>query len=315
MKYQEIATNDIDELFSWGSGWDAQYTQLTAGPLGFVTRQVKLPNIHIEWNSYGQSVLFHDVLRSPVLFFGVLLDSSPAAVYCGEELTADEGLIYHPGQEQEYRIRSNSRALGVAIDAEYWRKLGWPLSNKPTFKIPRHRLDRLIRTCEDVTALAMMPGKGKSEPQLELVMRDRLVAALYDAIEPWRAQRAAAESPGLDGTTAYQLVQRAAQVMDSRDWGERLDIAELSAELGLLQRTVYDCFARCYGVGPYELFQLRKLHTFRSAVLDGKPFHGKISQAALLNGFHHMGRLTQLYRRHFGETPRQTMKRRDIQSS
>ena len=73
MHYHTIATNDIDELFSWGDGWDQRYLQLSAGPLGFQTRVVSLTDLIIEWNSLEQRVLFEEALGESALVFGMLL--------------------------------------------------------------------------------------------------------------------------------------------------------------------------------------------------------------------------------------------------
>jgi len=67
MQYREIATDDIDQLFAWGSGWDHEYLQLSPGSLGFRTRQVNLQGLCFEWNSYRQSILFREVLQEPAL--------------------------------------------------------------------------------------------------------------------------------------------------------------------------------------------------------------------------------------------------------
>ena len=315
MQYEEITTDDIDQMFSWGSGWDRRYTQLSAGRLGFATRQVRLPDLLIEWNTFGQAVLFEEVMQAPVLFFGVLLDAMRPAVYAGREMGVHHGLVYHPGHEQEYRVRPGSQTMVVAVAADLWRTLDWHLSDRRTHPIPRRRLNRLVRACEDATAWAMTAADGDVDRDLQLTLRDRVLVALYDVLEPWRQRPKQTKSPDPDESKAFALVQRAGQVMDAGHVGERLNVADLAGELGVSQRVVYDCFARCYGVGPYEFHQLRKLHAFRSAVVEGKPFHGKISQAASSAGFQHLGRLTQLYRRHFGETPRQTMRRRDAEAS
>ena len=314
MEYHEIRSDDIDELFSWGSGWDRRYTQLTRGPLRFCTRQVRLPEVLIEWNSYGQSVLFEEVMHSPVFFFGVLLESSGSGVYRGKELAIGDALIYHPGQEQDYRLRPSSIGLGVSISFELWNALGWRLSNRRTATIVPQRLKTLVGVCEDATALAVMAKNGNVAPQIELSLRDRIVVALCAVLQPWGEDASKDGEPLPDESGAFTLAKHAVQILESRDAGDKLSIADLASELGVSQRVIFDAFARCYGVGPYEFHQIRKLHRFRKAILEGSPDHGKISQAAALAGFHHMGRFSQLYRRQFGETPRQTMRRRDAGS-
>jgi hypothetical protein len=38
----ERETNDIDEMFFWGQGWDYEYLQLSKGPLRFKIQQISV---------------------------------------------------------------------------------------------------------------------------------------------------------------------------------------------------------------------------------------------------------------------------------
>jgi AraC-like DNA-binding protein len=313
MQYRDIATNDIDELFAWGSGWDHEYLQLPAGPLGFRTRQVVLPDLSFEWNSYGQSVLFREVLREPALAFGVVLGSTGALKYRGREMAASDALVYQPGQEQEYTSPRDTKSLVVIVAHPLARSLGWKLNEGRIRQVPEVGIQRLVEVCSVVTDIACR-DEPYGAPGVVDGLRDRVLTTLRQLIEPWISGVDESTDRFEDPAPAFRLVKYAEELMSRRDSAERLEIGNLAAELDVSQRTLYEAFRSWLGVGPYEYYLLRRMHSFREALLAGEPYHGKVKQAALSTGFHHVARLAHSYSRHFGESPRQTMKRRTAES-
>lgn len=303
--YREIATDDIDEMFSWGSGWDRRYLQLSPGPLSFKTRVTRVPGLLIEWNSFGQKVLFQEVMHTDCLFFGVMLNSSSAPTYRGRETSLGEALVYHPGREQEYVVQGGSNSLAMAVSPELFTSLGWELGPRSVHRIPLQRLQTLVRACQQLTQLAQAEASLPGE-----VPRDRALLALRGVLEPWM-QNGGGISGAIDDTSkGFRLVKQAEDLMDKMGPGERLRVEALAAELEVPERTLYDAFHRWLGKGPYEYHLLRRMHAFREAMLARGGKRGAISAAANEAGFRHLGRLTQMYRRHFGESPRETIKRR-----
>jgi AraC-like DNA-binding protein len=311
MKCIDRGTNDVDELFTWIGSWDAQYMQLSKGPLQFKTRQVFLPNLIIEWNSFGQSVWAREVMDSPALFFGVLIDSTGPAVYRGRELTKTEALVYHRGFEQEYRVAAGSQSLVLAVTPPLTESLGWRLSQHPIRDVPTERLNRLVAVCQEVTRVAVRTDLHPLNSDRELAYRDRVLVALRTVLASWSASEHQPTSHAISGTRGFQIVKQAEQVMADWPLDRKLDVGELAAELEISQRVLYDVFRTTLGIGPYEFHSLRQMHTFRDSLLSGKPFRGKVTRAAIAAGFTHMGRLTQIYRQYFDESPRQTIRRRN----
>ena len=310
MQYREIATNDVDELFSWGTGWDQEYLQLSAGPLCFRMREVALPGLSFEWNSYGQSVLFREVMREPALVFGVVLGSSGALKYRGREMAANDALVYHPGQEQEYTSPRDTESLIVIVAPRLARSLGWNLNERRIQRVPEEGIRRLVEVCSGITEIACQDTPSAVPGVLDEALRDRVLITLRPLLEPWFPGNDESNDAFQDPSPAFRIVKYAEELMSRLNPTEKLEIGKLAAELEVSQRTLYEAFHSWLGVGPYEYYLLRRMHAFREALLAGEPYHGKVKQAALFTGFNHVARLAQSYHRHFGESPRQTMKRR-----
>jgi AraC-like DNA-binding protein len=311
VEYREIATDDIDRLFAWGSGWVEGFTQLSPGPLGFRCRQVELPGVSILWNSFDQSILAREVLVEPALFFALVLEGTGPVTVRGLDMASNDGFVYQCGVEQEYRVPRETLSLIVSVGPPLFRRLGWNLSQHAIRRVPRPLLSQLVAVCEDATAAAVMQGVSDVAVNVEL-LRDRVVVALRNALEPWMLDGQPTDIPSVTASREFLLVKRAEQIMRTLDVDQRLSVRALAAELGTSERLLYESFRKWLGIGPYEFHMRRKLHQFRKILSTGKPYHGKIMQSARLAGFHHMGRATQSFRLLFGETPRAMMKRRSL---
>jgi hypothetical protein len=110
--YLDIETDDVDELFSWGQGWDIEFVQLSRGILGYRAKVVQLLGLSVSWNLFRQALLFRGLLTAPSICFAVVLDGFDSPVYLGKEVAKTESLLMQAGQEHEYRTHRNTRQFG-----------------------------------------------------------------------------------------------------------------------------------------------------------------------------------------------------------
>lgn len=105
-------------------------------------------------------------------------------------------------------------------------------------------------------------------------------------------------------------VRRALDAMRAsagRDWS----VAELAGVAGLSSRTLQRQFGMFLGKTPRAALRDVKFESARRELLQGLP-DAKVMDVALRCGFPHCGRFSVEYRRRFGETPSQTLKRQAI---
>jgi len=114
---------------------------------------------------------------------------------------------------------------------------------------------------------------------------------------------------GTDRTPGHRLVRAAAARMMARPLASQVDVSALAADLGVAERTLYLAFQEWLGVPPYEYQRIERLHVFRRALHETAPGPGRVRAAGLAAGLPEGGRLAQIYRRHFAETPRETLQR------
>lgn len=77
---------------------------------------------------------------------------------------------------------------------------------------------------------------------------------------------------------------------------------------GVSVRTLQEGFQRFRGRTPSQISRDLRLDRARTALLDGDG--DNVTAVALDSGFSHLGRFAQSYAERFGETPSQTIRRR-----
>ena len=92
-----------------------------------------------------------------------------------------------------------------------------------------------------------------------------------------------------------------------RDWS----VTELAEAAGLSSRTLQRQFRTFLGQTPRATLRDVRFESARRELLQGLP-DIKVMDVALRCGFPHFGRFSVGYRRRFGETPSQTLKRQAV---
>jgi AraC-like DNA-binding protein len=89
---------------------------------------------------------------------------------------------------------------------------------------------------------------------------------------------------------------------------EPLTVAEISAEIGVPERTLRACCMKILGMSPGRYLRLRRLNRVRTALQRAQPAPGLITELAKRYGFSELGRFAASYRQAFGETPSATLR-------
>ncbi len=102
-------------------------------------------------------------------------------------------------------------------------------------------------------------------------------------------------------------VLRAEEYMAARA-GSFVSLAELAAISGVSVRTLHASFRAHRGYGPMTFLRERRFELARGQLLSAAP-RDTVARIASACGFEHLGRFSGGYRKRFGETPSQTLRR------
>jgi AraC family transcriptional regulator, ethanolamine operon transcriptional activator len=107
---------------------------------------------------------------------------------------------------------------------------------------------------------------------------------------------------------AQALFRRARDLVDEMEYTPPISI--LAAQLRVSPRTLHKAFISAAGLPPSEYFMKRRLNRVREALLAAEPGTTQVTTIATGLGFTELGRFAGHYRRLFGESPVQTLRRR-----
>ena len=92
---------------------------------------------------------------------------------------------------------------------------------------------------------------------------------------------------------------------------QAIQMIELTALTGKSERTVKRIFKKHFGITPYNYIKTHRLHLIRKQLLENdKTVTVNIGDIAIKNGFFQMGYFGSEYKKIFGETASETLRRR-----
>jgi AraC-like DNA-binding protein len=106
-----------------------------------------------------------------------------------------------------------------------------------------------------------------------------------------------------------RMVDRVLELVHSA-WETPLTVADLADVAGVSERSLYTAFQQQLGASPMAYVRRHRLERAHDELLGASP-NGRttVIGVALRNGFTHAGRFAAAYRRRFGESPSETLRR------
>ena len=307
---RELCYERVEQYFADAPGIDCNLLQLTPGALNFRSTRIDLDGVVIEWNRTGAGFRSREVNRSQGLQFGFIRESPARVLLGGQSLAYGSAVLWPPGREVDYVVPPSVASLIVTVDEALLDVLGWTPSDSIVHAVPGERLDALMSTCRLATQAARNWIADKPSTTATIVWRERVLAALEPVVEPWLgpvAQGADRENH----RTRRWLVKDADRWFEQQGMGRSIAVDACATALGVSRRSLFRAFREELGMGPQGYMQLVRLHQLRERLLAAASIETSITELAGELGFTHMGRLSAAYRKHFGEYPKQTLRRFD----
>jgi len=90
-----------------------------------------------------------------------------------------------------------------------------------------------------------------------------------------------------------------------------IQMIELTALVGKSERTIERIFKKHFGIAPYAYLKIHRLHLIRKHLIESKgSLTISIGDIAMKNGFMQMGYFGSEYKKIFGESPSETLRKR-----
>lgn len=166
---------------------------------------------------------------------------------------------------------------------------------------PAGSLPRLRRLVAGITESLM--GRPAGTPA-HLAAGRELVAAAVACLPSARPAPDRMGRPRLDRAA---IIRRSMDLIDSAVVVPTA--TELAVGVGVTGRTLLRTFRENFGVPPKRYLMLRELHAVRRSLCHGAAHADMVADVLARHGVWEFGRFASRYRRHFGESPSETLRR------
>ena len=199
------------------------------------------------------------------------------------------------------------------------------LSGSEAIVIPKSRYAELMQvlcpSCMQPEGVAITKGDTR---QL-LSMRDTItrimaseepgdeeIANLVAQMIIWAGYSSGADRPRtICSRQAKVDIAKQVQAYIEEHYNENVRIEDLCRATGKEVRTLQTCFRRYFDMTITDYLKMVRLNSACRVLSSAQPGEATVASIALQNGFTHLGRFSVEYRKHFGESARETLLRRN----
>ena len=298
---EDLPSIDILNEFYRANGWDADYRQITPGPFRVQIAGRLIDDISLFREASGPRIAAAS--QSPDDCVSVILGTSADEFrMSGYKANHNRVLVVPPGFALSITVPNGGEALTVDIPEAVFREFLQAVTGRDSM--------------DPVTQIASFTVGTRRLAPLHQMIKGYLSVAGYRRVEPGDRERLVTRICGLlhhpaskpIGGDPYRRVSRDRVIRRAKDYihahlADNVRVPDLCRHSGVSLRTLERAFKREIGVTPNQYLKAARLHAARHELQSDEAMHLTVADIALKCGFTHMGRFSQIYRRHFGVLP------------
>lgn len=321
LRYQALASDDVDEHACHLSRWSQEYDQLSAGRFAGRVREL--------WAEGPRLQVFHEHTHQQTsqlclpwqgsVWFGIPDGRQAGPVHFCGRLQPDDALrpVLRAAGNASFTLRTpeDFGIYGVVVDADWLAErldalqlldAGAPGAALQALPVPPAVHAAVCRTIEDLLALgAAGPDLRGTAPWQTLL--DRLLTLLCGAGRAAPPAAAAQADPTASRRRLATVLS--ARALVSRPLNHTMSVDDLCAELHVTRRTLQNHFHSVVGDSPADFLKAVRMNACRRKLREGGA--ATVQDVAAQWGFFHMGHFAHDYKQMFGELPSQTLRQAD----
>ena len=297
----------VERLEEYAPGWELQVRQARkSGPLHFALQAVHTPRVQIGENRFTSALLSRGAIPKGCVGL-VHVQTRGIVNYQNETYRPGELVLVTPEEEIDMVIGTENVTHTVVVEARLFGECFLAHYGEP---FERGTANRRFKLCvdEDDAYTRFIRRWMRFFAEAERFERasfdarhfeERFLHTLFSFFRFEKAQR---------GGSDALLLKRARELLHE-NLDMYLKINEMSEMLGVSQRTLEYAFKKNLGMTPKNYLQILRLHAAREELLQADPACTHVSDVAIRYAFFHMSHFAAEYKKLFGETPAQTLRR------
>mgnify|MGYP001820312452 CR=1 FL=1 len=309
VEYSSLQTNDFDELGEAASGWDLEYCQLSSGPFEGSIEVVQIGSKQVSRERWGRKLRYQGTAPPGTFAFAVPLRQPDTASWVGMPAGRDDIVVQAPDQEAHLVSAETFNMLVFCIPEDEVQSIVATLAGDQDISFRAHDVVALKPDIADSLRQAgnhIIEGSRAPtghEKQALSQWSDQIVKLLLCEMLESKDNGEILVRPA----SSVRLVSRATDLVLAEETG-CIGLTDICARLGVSLRSLHYAFQDCTGMSPATYLRALRLNLVHRILLRSEPGEILVKQAALDNGFYHLGHFTSQYRSLFGCTPSQTLR-------
>lgn len=308
--FRHLRATDVAELEEAQLEKSRRYVQIEPGPFQAELIVLQSPTVQIFRERLDAGVRVEAAPPRHLVPLGIALAIEGSARFCGVDVVPDTFMQASGGQWDFHSTRAIDY-ISCVFDRERFEQAVLDLTDRPArpewlesrvrisspdaVRALARRLVRLLG-CSALHPATMSDGVSR---EIESELLQLATAGLLGAEEGPSVETAACRRRAL--RRALELLEEEGEPFPT--------IPELCRWAGVGQRTLEYAFRDELGVTPVRYLKLLRLNRANRLLRGASPSKGAVTSVAFACGFTELGRFAVDYRRHFGESPSQTLQR------
>ncbi|MDH3582270.1 MAG: helix-turn-helix domain-containing protein, partial [Hyphomicrobiales bacterium] len=310
---KKLETNDFEEMSEAYIGWDERYRQLDSGRFRGSLLFSQIDALQICHNLWWRSIHYQGTTPPDTFGVAVTLNQGNDGRWMGMEVGPADMIIQKMGKEADFVAQAEWDGAVFSIPKQAFAQLASDLGGCAYGALPEFGglshltqkeysrirslclayFDVLERSSHDPASSVLIPHMAQS---LVSEIARALVASL-----PLRFEKPAP-------SRRRQIVRQAERYISGCE-NRSVRIEHVCRALGVSERTLYYAFADTIGETPTHWLRNQRLNQAYRSLYRADPADTLVKQVAIGNGFLHLGHFSRNYKKLFGESPSETLRR------
>ena len=262
--------------------------------------------------AYGADVMINPGRLDHFYLIQIPLSGGARVVMNGEEFECRPGMatVQDPDVPLQMYWGKGCRKLVLRFDRARFERFA-ELNHGKTFPRTIPMMPMLDLTQPEGLALSGLIQAVSTFPAAQTIVPAMITShwelCLMSALFMMRAGSDASDHGPGEYRGPPQAVRRVRDYIEAHAQ-EDIDIADICKVAGVPLRTLHHQFRHSLGITPLQLLRDIRLKRVRMDLLGARA-GSSVTSIALDWGFDHLGRFAASYKKRFGETPRETLKR------
>ena len=239
------------EKLKFAGDWQAEFLQLSAGPLLHSYSVIDLGQVVIERIRCAASVQVLDVHDVPYHSFGIVTESDGPSRFLGHEMQKGDTIVWRPNDpfDYEYVTPTNFGGFIVMVKEEAAKERGWSARPARLFKATAEGHQTLETLCDSLFNTPVLQPAHLGDVFIK-ALEGTYGTQLFVSQNTSEIE-ASAEIRKLVALARQRLTMWGSEELDNMD--------ELADQLGVSRRRLYRAFRQWPGIGPARYSRILRL--------------------------------------------------------